>query len=792
MIDSINHNARSEGRGINPLLPRDEALLRLAGLLHDIGHGFLSHVSERAMSRISALPHSGSAEDARAEARVYFSTRKLPAFAELLASLIILLPEFTEILELANIPTWPDAENLADHIAHLIVGGNLNSSRPFLGEIISGAVDADKLDYMTRDCVLAGLPMPVDVERLLQKLQTVAISTSSEQGRPWAEFAGLPPNQSIYMMAMDERGGIAAEELVVSRVLLYDKLYHHQKIRAFEGLAEAALDVLIDCVPTFQSPVTYLELSDADFLEAKWPTQGCTDKDKLALAKDLVRRISDRHDIARAIAFGPNLIDSATPVMVWRRLLPFVTRERNANTTKFRSLITERAKQYLIAAGKASLSDSLIEELIIVDLPDPQGITEKTRFLVGNESTGVRLYAEVARVDRWAEAYEADKSIGYVYCPPEHVYAVHLAARSVIKDLSGVEMEDRQLTLTKMDANRLNEFAEIVRGQNIDVPAVHVSAGLKQDTPMVLAHDVEKTYQSDIEFLGEQFRSYEPFDGPRIDAAYIVNWLVQFPRDDIPLVIRVLRNVQFWTRQRVADGFKVFFEDCTCTSMQLLALGGPTTSAGHLQYLMHDLRDLTIDLKILGSPGEIDPAVPLVLFDDFIGSGGQSRTAVMQWYDAPPNEWIVHERHFEPLSPDVRAKIEASNITCLFVAGRRPGLRALRDTMKEYTGLDVAGYIAEPRDYDCFRLVSNIFERSADASRARDIFFDAGMKALADEDWTPEKKRGRALGYGNKADLNVFYYNTPSSTLSALWSGTVQAADPWMPLFKRRRRPAIV
>src|SRR5207253_199700 len=158
--------------------PSDEILLRLAALLHDIGHGFLSHVSERAMLRVALNDEGATADELRKEAKRHFAASEKPALGEVLAALIVLLPDFVDILELANVPPrWKtDADELADHLAHLILGTTKYKTRPFLREIISGVVDADKLDYMARDCYMAGLPMPVDVERLLEKVHVVSIA----------------------------------------------------------------------------------------------------------------------------------------------------------------------------------------------------------------------------------------------------------------------------------------------------------------------------------------------------------------------------------------------------------------------------------------------------------------------------------------------------------------------------------------------------------------------------------------------------------------------------------------
>ena len=65
---------------------------------------------------------------------------------------------------LAQVPFWHNkTDRLAHDVAKLIVRGRF-PDRPFMNEIISGALDVDKLDYMSRDCYMAGLAVPIDVE----------------------------------------------------------------------------------------------------------------------------------------------------------------------------------------------------------------------------------------------------------------------------------------------------------------------------------------------------------------------------------------------------------------------------------------------------------------------------------------------------------------------------------------------------------------------------------------------------------------------------------------------------
>jgi HD superfamily phosphohydrolase len=418
LIEAINRNARAyaDRRRVPPVIrvrPQDEVILRLAGLLHDVGHGFFSHVSERVMSRFASIDGLGSISAFRIEAQNYFRTTSVPAVAEILSSLMVLLPEFGDVLELAQPPMWQDAPGeLARRIAQLIAGGR-SPTRPFLTEIISGALDADKLDYMPRDCYMAGLPMPVDVDRLLEKIQVVSVR-ADRLPPAYAERYGLGSADNVEILAVQTGGARAFEELVVSRVLLYDKLYNHQKIRALEGMVENALDLLGSSTTAFRHFSTFLRMTDANFMSGQWPDEK-SDADRYRQAQEIVGRISRRQAYVRAFAFGPGLISSPDPrdpandAMIrrnWATLRPLVSRNRNTEALEFRREVVQLAREYLIAIGQSGLAGELAEHHMVIDLPDVQGIAEKTRFYVGDEDYGVELYNRRFRVERWAEAYE--------------------------------------------------------------------------------------------------------------------------------------------------------------------------------------------------------------------------------------------------------------------------------------------------------------------------------------------------------------------------------------------------
>lgn len=161
-----------------PIPPRMAFATRCAALLHDIGHGPLSHVFESFMG----VHHESWTRN------------------------IILSPTSTT------------HRILAKHHAALpgeVVGIIEGQSKPrFLSQIISSQLDADRFDYLLRDSVMTGVKYGVyDFERLLHVLRLDA------------------RRQNIVVA----RNGIqAVEKYLQARYHMYSQVYLHKTVRAGE------------------------------------------------------------------------------------------------------------------------------------------------------------------------------------------------------------------------------------------------------------------------------------------------------------------------------------------------------------------------------------------------------------------------------------------------------------------------------------------------------------------------------------------------------------------------------
>jgi HD superfamily phosphohydrolase len=186
-------------------LGRDKVLVRLAALLHDVGHPPFSHAAEDLMP---VNPQNGR-----------------PYTHEAYSAALVLGP-LRGVIE--DHPINRNNYHItADEIADLLFPNPSQAPRKtFLWRsLISGQLDADRADYLLRDAYHCGVEYGrYDLNRLLGTLTI-----------------GVHPETGDLTLAVDGGGVHAAEGLIIARYMMFTQVYFQRTRRAFDHHATGAL-----------------------------------------------------------------------------------------------------------------------------------------------------------------------------------------------------------------------------------------------------------------------------------------------------------------------------------------------------------------------------------------------------------------------------------------------------------------------------------------------------------------------------------------------------------------------
>jgi len=234
MMRALERNAqnhrdfgRDKGTDVPHINDFDRRSVRLAALLHDIGHGPFSHVTESLLRECFRSNFEAAEEVLRAR---FEGVTKI-ATSETIAVLLVLSEEMRSILEHPHFEAVKEFSRLAPAIAARILGSRSDLQAGYLSGVISGPIDADKIDYMARDSYHSGFPIGLDLNRLISKLEVIIIT---KDNAPNDELRNRAANAGgrVYEIGISLSGLGAYEQMIIGRVLLYDRLYYHHKVRA--------------------------------------------------------------------------------------------------------------------------------------------------------------------------------------------------------------------------------------------------------------------------------------------------------------------------------------------------------------------------------------------------------------------------------------------------------------------------------------------------------------------------------------------------------------------------------
>ncbi|MFC4359207.1 HD domain-containing protein [Halobium salinum] len=322
--------------------PRAERV-RAATVLHDVGHGPYSHNVESLTHR-----HTGKYHD-----------------------------DVEELLARGAV-----GDVLRDHDLDPAEVAGLVAGEGQYGQLVSGELDVDRMDYLVRDAHHTGVPYgTIDHERLVRELRFV-------EGE----------------LVLDEGNVQTAESLLLARALMNPTVYQHHVARISKAMLRRASELLLD-----QPDITAEQLrrmDDADLLVALRATPDTA---------ELARRLDERDLFKRG---------------VWAEYADVPDGVRDLPHDELREVERE-------VAAEAGVD----EEAVVVDVPPEPSMTESTsRVMVNGEIR--RLGRQSPLVGALRTAQENQWRLG-VYAPADVADRVGKEAVDALGlDLSGALVSD--------------------------------------------------------------------------------------------------------------------------------------------------------------------------------------------------------------------------------------------------------------------------------------------------------------------------------------------------------------
>ncbi|MBU0638700.1 MAG: HD domain-containing protein [Planctomycetes bacterium] len=260
---------------------RGRTILRLASLLHDLGHSPFSHSGESLMPKEVVDGRKRRLQHEDMTARLIRGTEIADRLKTRFGEEII-----EEVIAVATKPESARLSKESDRAWYR-----------FLNDILAGELGSDRMDYLLRDAVHSGQSVGLFDHRKLIDSMTI-----------------VPPPEETgeeHRLGLDGAGWLIGEQMVAARYLMYVALYFHKTKRIYEIHLEEFLASWLEARygrPHFpaDSPGEYAKLTDSQVWAGIYEAAVGADEELRRLALPFVDRshlrlahellLADNHD----------------------------------------------------------------------------------------------------------------------------------------------------------------------------------------------------------------------------------------------------------------------------------------------------------------------------------------------------------------------------------------------------------------------------------------------------------------------------------------------------------------
>ena len=784
-------------------------LIRLSAIFHDSGHMFCSHASERFFQKNKGYCRFNEIDAAREY--IYQCLDIKPSLSEIISVFIVQSSAVRKLFSivsdsLSNFKFNNENEDVIIEKICCFIWGYPYSERmlPY-SQIISGQIDSDKLDYLKRDSHSTGVPAAVDMSRVFQKLRVVETKKEFHM-----KSTSDDDVDTRYTIAIAPAAINTVDQLIISRYMMYENVYFHQKTLTAEEILRYALMKLDNSTKgLLDNFKNIMLLKDSDVIHEDFSSSiksyvsdfKIIDEKEYNEACLLLRNLYKRKLFKRSVAFTTeNLINVGHRGNDFYSKL-FTIEEENERQ-KFVSLIKDTVLTMKELVKTSKYNFHMETDVLLIIAPDVSNVSLNSNLAIAEKNNKYRDMEFEA--DNWLKSRSTRKPQNYIVTYAEDRYLVYLATEYVLLKEYGLMVSD-SIIYDDKDRSYFDELRKTLEEVYF----------YKDMYALIPNGEINRHNRAIEKLVREDWKQYELISEDNgspssMDETYLSMYIKQFARYKNEIgeyelfvkgCIEMLKSIKVISKPRIFSALKSNMkkiaekEGCVVDRLKICNIGNVQDSSAQISYQINSINEAfgtKIKVQQLEEALKFSEEGQTIVFvDDAFCSGKQIISVFETYMGVPLEQRQTKEEHVKELSDEDKDKLMKSKIYFSFIFYEKKNEESFIKRFREIGLVDVEivaseqfpmGYFQDKEENDTIKVVKKYFERAGRDLLEQKAYDENGNKK---ENWPDDRIESSLLGYNNAQQLIVFAWNTPTYTMTALWMQGKKRGMEWYPLFPR-------
>ena len=809
VVEVAGRMSRVVTRNLKQAIPNSKfdmpEVVRLAAVFHDCGHMFYSHVSEKFFTSNKNYKYSKEVTRALTFFNEQISTRA--ALHEMLSVMVVNSDEVfrffrltSKYLEKSKVLDDHYIELLIEYISGLIVGTAVDKSVLPYSMIIKGAIDADRMDYLSRDSCTTRVPLAVDIGRLINKVTVVKID-NYQPSQVWSDHTSDDhPYQSMAVQYSAQR---LIGQLSMARTILYQSIYFHHKKLTAEDMFRKACENIFQFMEEKAFDFSYImslndqALSEYAF-EAIIPQKFHNDS-RYNEAKEIVIRIRNRNLYKRVACFSQDVVDQVPNYIYEDFVANIIENPFSKRYSEFLKQLTKEYRALLSLIKKRDLPHDPI--FMFIEANWKSEMTDDIPIDFGNApyKMSSQVYKETPSFGE-----ENQQKQYYLVTDQNDRDLVYVAFERVLYLYYNIRIQEGSSTCSKFTSEQLAK----TKRKLFELDYYKETLSLLPDRIVEQLYDF-KLFQAVV----SKYQSYNGVRNSKVTKKSLTSFLRQFllaqcDKNEIKYllngVLRLLTEATYIDRDFFAKNVSSLMEKILKKQYEnnfLVKLGGAFDSANRLTYYFNDVpkksefrfvENIRDTLKIANNPESC-----IVFFDDGAYSGKQVVSIFQELMGVPAAERETNEVHTTELDEESKELIKSTHIILAYICFNKNSEQVILKKLDELGICNVEIIYEQDLSKKIFAEDNSVFtqlqQREIVEKFLREIGYQVQKSSKCPdgsfkERWNEERIKNSALGYNDAQQMVIFEFNVPTYTLTPFWQNGKYYDSAWRGLFQRTEK----